>query len=172
MNFSVKIRSFVWSLFWCIWNEYADLRSKSLFSIQIQENTDQKKLQVNTTPVKTIPKERLFCIINCFTLSYLKFLTSIDFKKCSIFFDTGRQCLKLDPPAYGKLSLPCTPYFQSTCELECVGTHYLVGSKTDRCIVTQNDTMKWESSFSNNIYAKGNFLSFLFCNFSPKFSSK
>ena len=86
-------------------------------------------------------------MINCFTLSYLKFLANIiDLKNCSIFFDIGRQCLKLDPPAYGKLSLPCTPYFQSTCDLECVGTHYLVGPNTDRCIVTQNDTMIWENN--------------------------
>ena len=83
---------------------------------------------------------------NCVTLSCLKFWKNNDFNKCYIFFDIGRQCLKLDPPAYGRLSLPCTPYFQSTCELECVGAHYLVGPKTDKCIITQNDIMKWENN--------------------------
>ena len=40
---SVQIRSFFWSIFSRIWNEYGDLRSKSPYSVQIRENTDQKK---------------------------------------------------------------------------------------------------------------------------------
>ena len=39
---SVHIRSFFWSLFSCIWTEYGHLRSKSPYSVQIQDNTDQK----------------------------------------------------------------------------------------------------------------------------------
>ena len=39
---SAQIRSYFWSVFSCIRIEYGDLRSKSPYSIQIQENTDQK----------------------------------------------------------------------------------------------------------------------------------
>ena len=38
----VQIRSYFWSVFSCIRIEYGDLRSKSPYSIRIQENTDQK----------------------------------------------------------------------------------------------------------------------------------
>ena len=43
---SVQIRSFLWSVFSCVRTEYGDLRSKSLYSVQIQEITDQKKLLI------------------------------------------------------------------------------------------------------------------------------
>ena len=43
---SVQIRSFFWSVFFCIRTEYGDLRSKSPYSVRIQENTDQKKLRI------------------------------------------------------------------------------------------------------------------------------
>ena len=39
---SVQIRSYFWSVFSCICIEYGDLLRKSPYSIQIQENTDQK----------------------------------------------------------------------------------------------------------------------------------
>ena len=39
---SVQIRSYFWSLFSCIQNEYGHLLSKSPYSVRIQENTDQK----------------------------------------------------------------------------------------------------------------------------------
>ena len=35
---SVQIRSFFWSVFFCIWTEYGDLRSKSPYSVRIHEN--------------------------------------------------------------------------------------------------------------------------------------
>ena len=38
----VQIRSYFWSGFSCIRPEYGDLRSKSPYSVRIQENTDQK----------------------------------------------------------------------------------------------------------------------------------
>ena len=44
----VQIRSFFWSVFSCIWTEYGDLLRKSLYSVQIQENADQKKLRIWT----------------------------------------------------------------------------------------------------------------------------
>ena len=44
----VQIRSFFWSVFSCIRTEYGDLRSKSPYSVRIQENTDQKKLRIWT----------------------------------------------------------------------------------------------------------------------------
>ena len=40
---SVQIRSFFWSAFSGIQTEYEDLRSKSPYSIRIQENMDQKE---------------------------------------------------------------------------------------------------------------------------------
>ena len=53
---SVQIHSFLWSVVSCIRTEYGDLRSKSpcsvriqsLYSVRIQENTDQKKLRIWT----------------------------------------------------------------------------------------------------------------------------
>ena len=45
---SVQIRSFFWSVFSCIRTEYGDLRSKSPYSVQMQENTDQKKPRIWT----------------------------------------------------------------------------------------------------------------------------
>ena len=39
----VQIRSFFWSVFYCIRTEFGELRSKSLYSARIQENTDEKK---------------------------------------------------------------------------------------------------------------------------------
>ena len=43
---SIQIRSFFYSLFSCIRTEYRQLRSKSAYSVRIQENTDQKKLRI------------------------------------------------------------------------------------------------------------------------------
>ena len=45
---NVQIRGFFWSIFSCIWTEYGDLQSKSPYSAQIKENTDQKKLRIWT----------------------------------------------------------------------------------------------------------------------------
>ena len=39
---SVQIRRYFWSFFSFIRTEYGDLRSKSSYSVRIQENTDQK----------------------------------------------------------------------------------------------------------------------------------
>ena len=62
-----------------------------------------------------------------------------------IFSNIGRQCKNLKPPLYGKISLPCLTYFGSICTVECMDTHYLIGYKTDRCIVAENDTMEWKN---------------------------
>ena len=43
---SVQIRSFFWSVFSNIRTEYEDLRSKSPYSLRIQENTDHNKLRI------------------------------------------------------------------------------------------------------------------------------
>ena len=40
---SVQIQSFAWSVFSCVRTKYGDLRSKSPYSVRIQENTYQKK---------------------------------------------------------------------------------------------------------------------------------
>ena len=42
---SVQIRSFFWSVFFCIRTEYGYLLHKCPYSVQIQENTDQKTLR-------------------------------------------------------------------------------------------------------------------------------
>ena len=38
----IQIQSYFWSVFSCIWTKYGDLRSKSLYSVRMQEITDQK----------------------------------------------------------------------------------------------------------------------------------
>ena len=43
---SVQVRSFFWSVFCCIRTEYGDLRSKSSYSVRIQEHRDQKKFRI------------------------------------------------------------------------------------------------------------------------------
>ena len=43
---SVQIRSFFCSVFSCIPTEYGDLLRKSSYSVQVQENTNQKKLRI------------------------------------------------------------------------------------------------------------------------------
>ena len=62
---SVQIRSFFWSVFSCIRTEYGDLRSKSPYSVQIQENSDQKKLRYLDTfhavPIKDKRREKSEC---------------------------------------------------------------------------------------------------------------
>ena len=45
---SVQVRSFFWSVFFRIRTEYGDLLRKSLYSVRIRENKDQKKLRVWT----------------------------------------------------------------------------------------------------------------------------
>ena len=45
---SVQIRNFFWSIFSRIHTEDGDLRAKSPYSVQMQENTDQKKLRTWT----------------------------------------------------------------------------------------------------------------------------
>ena len=43
-----QIRSFFWSVFSCIWTKHGDLRSKSPYSVRIQENTEQKTPYLDT----------------------------------------------------------------------------------------------------------------------------
>ena len=45
---SVRMWNYFWFVFSCNWTEYGDLRSKSPYLVQIQENTDQKKLRIWT----------------------------------------------------------------------------------------------------------------------------
>lgn len=69
------------------------------------------------------------------------------------FFHLGRQCNKLEPPVYGKVSLPCLPYFDSICQVECVDAYYLVGSNTDTCSVSEDGAMRWRKDYE----CRGNF---------------
>ena len=43
---SVRIRSFLCSVFLQIWTEYGHLQNKCSYSVQIRENTDQEKLSI------------------------------------------------------------------------------------------------------------------------------
>ena len=45
---NVQIQSFFWSVFYLVWTKYGDLLRKSPHSVQILENTDQKKLRILT----------------------------------------------------------------------------------------------------------------------------
>ena len=45
---SVHIRSYFWSVFSYVRTEYGDLRSKSPYSVRIQENTGYKNLCIGT----------------------------------------------------------------------------------------------------------------------------
>ena len=63
-----KYGGFFWSVISCIWTEYGDLRSKSSYSVCIQENTDQKKLCIST----------LFT--QCLTVSVVFFVYKQNFK--------------------------------------------------------------------------------------------
>ena len=72
---SVQIRSYFLSVFSCIWTEYVDLRSKSPYSIRIQENTDQKWLRLWTLFTQWKLQEQKKCVIK----GILKFN---DYKGC------------------------------------------------------------------------------------------
>ena len=43
---TVRDPSFFWSVFSHIWTKYEHLKSKSLYSVQMRENVDQKKLRI------------------------------------------------------------------------------------------------------------------------------
>ena len=71
---SVQIRSFFWPVFPHIRTEYGDLRSESPYSVQIRENTDQKKLRIWTLFMQCIDKDSaifISCII--FTILHDQF---------------------------------------------------------------------------------------------------
>ena len=45
---SVRVRSFCWSVFSCIWTAYGCLLSTFLYSVRMRESTNQKKLRIWT----------------------------------------------------------------------------------------------------------------------------
>ena len=55
---SFQIRSYFWSVSFCSRIEYGDLRSKSPYSIQIQENTDQKEIYIWTLFTQQLVQNR------------------------------------------------------------------------------------------------------------------
>ena len=73
---SVQIRSFFSSVFYCIWSQYGDLLSKSPYSGQMQQNTDQK-ISVfghfsRSVEIKEVHKdERAQCKLANFTLAFI-----------------------------------------------------------------------------------------------------
>ena len=70
---SVQIRNYFWSLFSCTRTEYGDLRSRSLYSVRIQENADQKY-----SVFGHFLRSGLLSIW-IFSISYNKFLTQSHF---------------------------------------------------------------------------------------------
>ena len=64
---SVQMRSYFWSVFSCIRVEYGDLRSKSPYSIRIQENADRKNLRIWTLFTQCVSLIILYhylCLVN------------------------------------------------------------------------------------------------------------
>ena len=84
---SVKIPSFFWSIFFCIWLEYEDLLRKSLYSVGIRENMDQK----NSVFGHFSPA--WFDDFNQFWILLLN-LCEIIFKNARYVFGTSNQLLK------------------------------------------------------------------------------
>ena len=65
----VQIWTFFWSVFSCIWSEYADLQSKSLYSVRIKENTGQKNLRIWTLFTQCLNVSKITFVanvVNCF----------------------------------------------------------------------------------------------------------
>ena len=67
----VEIRSFFWSIFSCIWNEYRDSKCPNtefclvrifLYSVRIQENTDQKNLRIWILFTQCLILQHLFVV--------------------------------------------------------------------------------------------------------------
>ena len=75
---SVEIQSFFWSVFSSNWTEYGNLLCKYLYSVQIQENMDEKK----TTSLDT------FYAVNILSLLY----DSVTDKKVLLFKNFGWFC--------------------------------------------------------------------------------
>ena len=86
------------------------------------------------------------CVLWCLKLSgdlhFQYYLIKVMVMFCS---QIGRQCRRLNAPANGKISLPCLPYYESSCHVDCTDKYYLVGPETDTCIVDEQGTMKWNN---------------------------
>ena len=92
---SVQIRSLFWSVFSCIRTEYGNLIHKSLYSVRIEENTNQKKLRIWTLcfSVDHMKTENGFLFYKYFKLALIidpaniylfKFNNRSTSKKCEI----------------------------------------------------------------------------------------
>ena len=78
---SVQIRSFFWSVFSCIRTEYGHLLRKSPYSVQAQENTDQKKLRIWTafTQWFSCVKKRVLLKLVVFTVMKKQVIDHLSF---------------------------------------------------------------------------------------------
>ena len=82
---SVQMQSFFWFVFSCIQTEYGDLRSRSSYSVQIQENTDQKKLCIWTIFTQCNVKR----ILNC---AWFRLLRDIrDLQKIAVYVNDNQS---------------------------------------------------------------------------------
>ena len=80
-----QVRSYFWPVFSCIRTEYGDLRSKSLYSVRIQENTDQKYIRIwslftqcilckSERPVSKVLAFKKLCLLDSIKLMHEKLL--------------------------------------------------------------------------------------------------
>ena len=106
---SVHIRSFFWSVFSRIRNEYGDIRNISPYSVRAWENTDQEKLRIWT--LHAVYAHRcLWCTIVSFICKFILWFVS--------FYPA---CNGISPKLFFYLNLlrpseitPISPFLQST----------------------------------------------------------
>ena len=81
---SVQIRSFFWAVFSCFRTEYGDLWSKSLYSVRIQEKTEQKKVIKEINSIYTALVKLVKIFFN--SVSKKRFLVSNQFYETELKF--------------------------------------------------------------------------------------
>ena len=102
---NVQILIYFWSVFSCIRTEYGDLRSKSPYSVRIQENTDQKELRIWT----------LFTLFGMFAIGR---------SHCTLYFYNEKKPIYQDSMLYWKINfyldmLLLAP-FRADCWFDCL----------------------------------------------------
>ena len=104
---SVQIRSFFWSVFSCIQTQYRDLRSKSPYSVRIQENADQKKLSIWTLFTQW-NIYYYFCFIGWPNQFFYAFVRWLCWNNCVavVFPSPVRLCLQTSFPLSWRREIP------------------------------------------------------------------
>ena len=130
---SVQIRSFSWFLFSRISTECGDLRGKSLCSVRIRENTDQKKLRIWT------PFTQCFLDYSTPTIRnmYLEILSKMNWREiwCNVFSWRHFQGVNLHQNLIKNYSL----FFGGVTQLiKKTFNHYIHEKWFDMCLVFEN----------------------------------